>query len=149
MQKKHNYYRIAADNTPANVSYVQLMDEENNIYDARAHVTSNWVEVPAPPNTISRLFRFLHEMGHMTLHTDIRFSNPPLLEAQAIDFVLDILEREGITTLPLQVARRELNYIELLAIDYGIFGGEQDETFHTVNRVIQRLYALRKEALTH
>jgi len=163
--RRAEYFRIAADHTPANVRHVEVLDEPGNGYAGMAHLAvqegdadkvgaiaefssklgkwphieggkshpasggysrHGWIEAPVP-NTLARLWVFLHECQHMALHSVayINLHTRARTEAEAELGVLRIFEAEKLI-LPFVLLKARLLALIWTAQTDQIYGAEPD-----------------------
>ena len=118
MKKRDLYFRIAAECIPESVRRVHVLrgNRRNKVFLGKSHVTEGLMQVPSP-DTLGRLWVWLHECYHMENHQHVWLGQPPSRqEAEADLYALETLERYGIT-VPSQVILSAM-YIRKLNIHW-------------------------------
>ena len=110
MKKRDLYFRIAAECIPESVRRVHVLrgNRRNKVFLGKSHVTEGLMQVPSP-DTLGRLWVWLHKCYHMENHRHVWPGQPPSRqEAEADLYALETLERYGIT-VPSQVILSAMN----------------------------------------
>jgi hypothetical protein len=102
--KRTVYFRIARENTPSSVAFVRLT-KSSDPYLGLAHLDDeDWIEAPIP-NTLSRLFTFIHECSHIRRCHFPTTETYTRCEAEANLDAFRIFDREGLS-VPLRSLKR-------------------------------------------
>jgi hypothetical protein len=96
MKKTDRYLEIAAKYLPPDVTVVPVEDTGDR-HQGRSHFNSGVMEAPIP-NTIGRLWVYLHECAHMRRHRHVSklFNTYSRIEAEADLEVMRILDEEAV-----------------------------------------------------
>jgi hypothetical protein len=93
--KRHVYFRIALAYTPPDVYFVTLKNDSQDGYRGLAYdLDEGWVIEAPTPNTLTRLFVFLHECAHVQRRHCPPLTNYTLCEAEANLDTMRIFDRE-------------------------------------------------------
>jgi hypothetical protein len=97
-KRKRNFnFQIAAECTPQNVRYVQLLEgSRRGMHLGRAHPEAGWMEAQRP-DTLLRLWCYLDECGHMKYHVGVRDGPSSRIEAEAESYALEMFDKYAIT----------------------------------------------------
>jgi hypothetical protein len=101
-KKRDLYFEVAAEHS-VGLQYITILEplkEHNRYHNFRARsLPKIGVVMSQKPNTISRLWRFLHECGHCKLHSNLRRSVDVAyhsIELEAERYAYDAIKSAGI-----------------------------------------------------